>query len=68
MYPSHTIKRGRKRKIDNELLKQAVMKKPDAFLAEYAEQFNCTPAAVFYALEKLDITRKKRRLPITKNP
>ena len=33
--------------------------RPDAFLKEYAEQFGCTATAVFYALEKLDITRKK---------
>ena len=57
----------RKRKIDKEALKQAVEANPDAFLWELAEQFNCTPVAVFYALERLDITRKKRLLPIMKN-
>jgi len=62
------IKRERRRKIDKEALKKAVAEKPDAFLKEYAEQFNCTPTAVFYALEKLNITRKKRLLPILKNP
>jgi transposase len=62
------VKRERKRKIDKEALKQAVTEKPDAFLKEYAEQFSCTPTAVFYALESLGITRKKRHLPITKNP
>ena len=61
------IKRERKRKIDKEALKQAVADNPDAFLKEYAEQFGCTPTAVFYALENLGITRKKRLLPITKN-
>jgi len=63
-----TIKRTRRRKIDKEVLKQAVAEKPDAFLKEYAEQFNCTPTAVYYALEKLKIIRKKRPLPIVKNP
>jgi transposase len=53
------IKRTRQRKIDKEKLKQAVSEKPDAFLKEYAEQFNCTPVAIFYALEDLNITRKK---------
>jgi hypothetical protein len=53
------IKRERRRKIGKEALKQAVEEKPDAFLKEYAQQFNCTPTAVFYALEKLNITRKK---------
>jgi transposase len=62
------VKRERRRKIDKEALKQAVAEKPDAFLKEYAEQFNCTPTAVYYALEKLTITRKKRLLPIVKNP
>ena len=62
------VKRERHRKIDKEALKKAVEEKPDAFLKEYAEQFNCTPTAVFYALEKLNITRKKRPLPILKSP
>jgi len=56
----------RKRKIDKAALEQAVAETPDAFLWELAEQFNCTAAAVFYALKKLEITRKKRLLPITK--
>jgi transposase len=67
-YETIPAKRERKRKIDKELLKQAVTEKPDAFLKEYAEQFNCTPTAIFYALENLDITRKKRPLLIMKNP
>jgi transposase len=57
----------RKRKIDKEALKKAITDRPDAFLCEHAEQFNCTPSAVFYALKNLKITRKKRLLPITKN-
>ena len=61
------IKRKRRRKIDKEKLIQAVSENPDAFLKEYAELFNCTPVAIFYALADLDITRKKRLLPITKN-
>jgi len=57
----------RRRKIDKVALEQAVEEKPDAFLWELAEQFNCTPVAVFYALEKLGITLKKRPLAIQKN-
>ena len=57
----------RKRKIDKEALKQAVETNPDAFLWELADKFNCTPVAVFYTLEKLDITRKKRLLPIMRS-
>ena len=55
------------RKIDKIGLEQAVEENPDAFLWEYAEQFNCTPVAIFYALKKLGITHKKRLLPILKN-
>ena len=32
---------------------------PESFLAEIAEIFQCTPQAVFYALKRLGITRKK---------
>lgn len=51
----------RKRKIDFKKLKQAVEEKPDAYLKELAEPFNCTPQAVHYALERYKITYKKRR-------
>ena len=67
-YYEIAIKRERRRKIDKEMLRQAVADKPDAFLKELAEQFDCTVPAVFYALQKLDISRKKNYLPITKNP
>ena len=60
-------KQIRKGKIDKEALKKAVTEKPDAYLWEIAEQFNCTAPAVFYAFENLGFTRKKRPLPITKN-
>jgi len=49
----------RLRKIDKEALKQTVEANPDAFLWELAKQFNCSTVAIFYALEKLGITRKK---------
>jgi transposase len=57
----------RNRKIDKEALKQAVEANPDAFLYELAEKFDCSSAAIFYALEKLGITRKKNYSPIMKN-
>jgi transposase len=66
-YRDIKVKRERRRKIDKEALKKAIEEKPGAFLKEYAEQFNCTPTAACYALEKLNITRKKRPLPILKN-
>jgi transposase-like protein len=62
------IVRERKRKIGKEELKQAVAEKPDAYLRELAEKFGCTESAVFHALERLKITRKKSVLPTTKNP
>jgi hypothetical protein len=57
----------RKRKIDKEELRREIAEKPDIFLRELAEKFGCTESAVFYALKKLKITRKKRPLPILKN-
>ena len=67
-YYETKIIRERKRKIGKDELKQAVAKKPDACLHELADKFNCTESAVFYALKRLKITRKKNVLPITKNP
>jgi len=61
------VYRERKRKIDKEELKRLVEEKPDAYLAEFAERFDCSVPAVFYALKKLKITLKKRPLPIRKN-
>jgi transposase len=66
-YYETKIKRERRRKIDKEKLKQAVADNPDAYLYELAELFDCSTPAVFYALEKLNITLKKRPLPTTKN-
>jgi transposase-like protein len=66
-YYEQNIVRERRRKIDKDELKKAVAEQPDAYLRELAEQFNCTETAVFYALERLHITRKKRPLPIRKN-
>jgi transposase len=65
-YDTKTI-RERKRKIDKDELKRKVAEKPDAYLRELAEEYGCTESAVFYALKKLNITRKKRLLPLLKN-
>jgi transposase len=67
-YYQTEIIRERKRKIDKEKLKQAVKENPDAYLYELARLFDCTPQAVFYMLEKLNITLKKRPLLIRKSP
>jgi len=66
-YSGEKVFRERKRKIDKALLKQTIAEKPDLFLHELAEMFDCTAQAVFYALEKLDITRKKNNAPIRKS-
>ena len=52
------------RKIDLEKLRQAVERKPDAYLYELAKQFDCTEQAIFYALKRLEITVKKNNLRI----
>jgi transposase len=49
----------RNRKINLEELRQAVERKPDAYLSELAKQFDCTEQAIFYGLKRLDITVKK---------
>lgn len=65
-YYETNTKRERSRKINREKLKQAVADTPDAYLHELAALFDCTPQAVFYMLIKLNITLKKRPLPIAK--
>ena len=67
-YYEHEHKFERKGKIDKDALANAISKTPDAYLRELAEPFNCTEQAVFYALKKLRITYKKKRLPTAKNP
>ena len=66
-YSGEKVFRERRRKIGKELLRQTIAGKPDLFLHELAEMFDCSVQAVFYALEKLDITRKKNNSPIRKN-
>ena len=63
----NTKKVERKRLIDKEKLKQALEDKPDAYLRELAELFDCTPQAIFYALKRMGITYKKRHLHIPKS-
>lgn len=66
-YEKREVKRSYK-KINPEALRTAIEEKPDAYLRELAEQFNCSEQAIFYALKKLKITFKKRRLLTRKNP
>lgn len=54
------------KKIDDEKLIEYVKTNPDHFLSEIAEYFGLTLQAIFYALKRLKITRKKRRHSIRK--
>ena len=54
------------KKIDYDALKKHLELHPDHFLFEIAEKFSVTPQAIFYALKKLKITRKKRRFSTRK--
>lgn len=53
------------KKIDDELLTKSLEERPDKFLFEIAQDFSVTPQAIFYALKRLKITRKKKQ-PSTK--
>lgn len=53
-------KKAYKKKIDDQKLIAYVEKNPDHFLLEIATHFNTTLQAIFYALQRLKITRKKR--------
>ena len=48
-----SYRKTRNRKINLEKLRQAVERKPDAYLSELAKQFDCTEQAIFYALKRL---------------
>ena len=67
-YYETTIIRERRRKTDKDELKRAAARKPDACLRELADRFSRTESAVFHALKRLAVTRKKSALPVTKNP
>ena len=53
-------------KLDRQKLAQYVGQHQDAYLHEIAKHFDCTAAAVCYALKQMGMTRKKRP-PLTKN-
>lgn len=54
------------KKIDDQKLIDYIEKNPDHFLSEIAKHFNLTLQAVFYALKRLKITRKKSSRSIRK--
>ena len=56
-----SLKKAYKKKIDDHKLIAYVKENPDYFLVEIATHFNTTLQAIFYALKRLKITRKKRQ-------
>jgi len=66
-FPKPKTPRERSRKIDKQRLRQAVEEKPDAYLSELAELFDCTFQAVAKMLKTMKITLKKRPSPTQKN-
>jgi len=63
---SEKVKGTYEKKINKEL-KKAIEEKPDSELSELANLFNCTIQAVFNALKRMKISRKKRHLLILKS-
>jgi transposase len=66
-YKPDKPKATRKRKISSERLKEILEEKPDLYLHEIAEEFGSTKQAVYSALKRNKITRKKKLLLIRKN-
>lgn len=50
----------RQRKLDWKALEKDVQENPDAKLIERAKKFGVHPTAIWYALNQMKITRKKR--------
>jgi transposase len=61
------ITRTKRGKINPTELKKAVEEKPDLYLRELSEKFNCSMAAVHKRFVQLGFTYKKRHLHIPKN-
>lgn len=55
------------RTLDYDALRQHVCDFPDATQKERAAHFDVSRHGIYYALGKLNITRKKRRAPIKNN-
>lgn len=56
----------RQRKIDKQALERDIQENPDALLVERAAKFGVYPSAIWYAIKKLKITRKKKNYVIEK--
>lgn len=56
----------RRRKLDWFALDQDVTENPDLRLIDRAKKFGVTPSAIFYALKKIKVQRKKNNFVIEK--
>ena len=56
----------RQRKLDWKGLEKDVKENPEATLTDRAKKFEVAPSAIFYALKKMKITRKKNNFVIKK--
>lgn len=60
----HQVKGTKPTKIDRKKLEKLISENPDSYLYELAEEFDCYPSAIHYALKSLGYSRKKRIAPI----
>jgi len=67
-YETKPKQQVRRRKIDKDKLRQAIAEKPDMFLHELAQMFDCATQSVHNMLRKLGITRKKNSARIARRP
>ena len=58
--------KSRRRKLDWEELEKDVKENPESKLSDRAKKFGVNPTAIFYALKKMKITRKKNKFVIDK--
>lgn len=63
---SHCSGGYRYSKIDKEQLLNFIQAKPDAYLYEIAQLFDCSRVAVFKALKRINITLKKAQPTLSK--
>lgn len=57
---AHRITGKNAGKLDGQKLAKYVQQYPNVYLHEMAEHFNCSKSAIFYALKRMGVTRKKK--------
>ena len=58
--------KSRRRKLDWKELEKDGKENPESKLSDRAKKFGVNPTAIFYALKKMKITRKKNKFVIDK--